>query len=146
MAHNKKFEDYCDVKLAIAPTASVSGALTSRYIDATAWNRATFIFSFGTPATTVSAASVVAGLGVWQASSSGETWTRVTGASFGAISSGIGSNAQHVIDVRVDPSYPALIVSGALTSSTWPLSVSCVLSEPQSKPPTASCYQVVSPD
>lgn len=143
MAHNKKFEDYCDVKLAIAPVANVSGALTSRYIDATAWNRATFVFSFGTPSAN---ASVVAGLGVWQATTSGATWARVTGASFGAISTGIGSNATHVVDIRVDQTYPALIVSGALASSYWPLSCSCILSEPQSKPPTASSYQIVSPD
>jgi hypothetical protein len=143
MAHNKKFEDYMVAKVAIDPIASVSGALTSKYIDATGYNRASFIFAFGTPAAN---ASVVAGLGVWQATTSGETWARVTDASFGAISTGIGSNANHVIDVRVNPTYPALIVSGSLTGSTWPISCVCILTEGANKPPTAGSYQIVSPD
>lgn len=143
MAHNKKFEDYRVSTLAVAPIADTSGAVTSIAINATDWDRATFHFAFGTPSEN---ASVSAGLGVWQASTSGAAFARVKDASFGAISTGIGSNAVHVIDINVDQSYPWLIVSGTLDSSFWPLACICELSTPKNLPPTKLAYQIVSPD
>lgn len=143
MPHNKKFESYRAATLAVAPIANTSGALTGLAINATDWDRASFIFAFGTPSAT---ASVSAGLGVWQASTSGATFARVTDASFGAISTGIGSNAVHIVDVNVNPSYPWLKISGQLTSSYWPTACICELSGPKDLPPTALSYQIVSPD
>lgn len=145
MAHNKKFEDYMAAQTAVAPVTT-SGALTSIPIDATGWDRATFIFTFGTPLATVSSAKLVAGVGVWQATSSGATYARMADASFGALTSGALSNNEHVIDVNVDQSYPSLIISGSVDSSNIPLACVCVLRTPNSAPPTSLSGSIVSPD
>lgn len=143
MAHNKKFEDYRVSTIAVAPIANTSGALTGVKINATDWDRATFHFVFGTPTGTASAS---AGLGIWQASTSGATYARVADASFGLITSGIGAGATHVIDINVDPSYPWLLVSGQLVNNFWPVACVAELSAPSKLPPTSLAYQIVSPD
>ena len=143
MPHNKKFESYRAATLAVAPIATTSGALTGIAVNATDWDRAAFIFAFGVPTET---ASVSAGLGVWQASTSGATFARVTDASFGLITSGVGANSVHIIDVNVDQSYPWLKISGQLVNNFFPTACICELSSPKDLPPTALSYQIVSPD
>lgn len=142
MAHNKKFADYEVAGIAVAPVTT-SGALTSSAIDATEFDRATFHFAFGTP---LANAAVVAGLGIWQASTSGATFARVTSASFGAITTGSFSNANFVVDVNVNQSYPWLIVSGAVSTSNVPLACVYVLRSAANKPPTARHKAILSTD
>lgn len=140
MAKIKKFADYQAAKIAVSPIANTSGALTSNKINATEFGRVAFIFSFGTPSAN---AYLSSGCGIWQAATSGATFSRVTGASFAAITTGAGSNANCVIDVKVDQAYPWLQVSGQLDSSYWPLSVIAVLSEPAEMPVTSLSQQIV---
>jgi hypothetical protein len=67
----------------------------------------------------------------------------MAGASFGTHITGGASQANYVIDVNVNPSYPWLRVSASNCSSTGTYSVVCVLRTPQDAPPTALSGQIV---
>ena len=139
MAYQKKFGDNRTVKVAIAPAAPASGAFTGVPVDATGYNRASFVFSLGTPP---AAASLDAK--VWESATSGGTYTSRASAALTQITSGAGSNITAVIEVVVDQTKPWVQVSGAVGSSIWPVAAVCVLDTPSRKPPTTGSQQVVS--
>lgn len=142
MAHNKKFSDYMAAVTAVTPifTAGTGEALVGSSINATGFDRATFIFTLGGITGTGYMSS---GLGIWNASTSGATYSQVNGASFGSIGSTAASSANYVIDMNVNPDYPWLRVSGIITSSSWYIGCACVLRTPQSAPPTSLSGQIV---
>lgn len=142
MADNKKFSEYNAVKNAVSPIADTSGALTGVKINATGADRVAFIFSFGTPSAD---AYLSSGCGIWKAATSGATFTRA-GASFGAITTGAGSNMTAVLDVNVDRAKPWLLVSGQLDSNFWPMSVVAVLSNFDNRPPTSLSSTITAND
>lgn len=139
MAYNKKFSGREVAAVAVAPNTTTSGALDPIAINATGWGRAKFIFALGE-----GAADAKLDAKVWEASSSGATYTSIASAELVQVSTGAGSNLSAVLEVAVDQSYPWLKVSGALTSSTWPHAVVVVLAQPDTMPPTAITQQIVS--
>jgi len=141
MAHNKKFSEYKAAVNAVVPLTT-SGALTGVKINATGADRVAFIFSFGTPLTD---AAVSAGLGIWQAATSGATYARA-GASFGALTAGVINGVTAVLDCNVNPSYPWLQVSGIIAGSLCPLSVVAVLDNYQNRPPTSLSQSITAND
>ena len=142
MAHNKKFGEYMAVAVAVAPAAVTSTRLNASSIDATGYDRATFIFQMGAPDATD--AFLSSGKLIWNASTSGATYTSIAGASFGTnITGGAMSKANFVIDVNVDQSKPWLRVSASNCSSTGYYAVACVLRTPATKPPTTLSGQMV---
>ncbi len=144
MGHIKKFEDYQVVQTVCPPHATTSTALNVTSINATGWNRCTFVFSLGTPSGDT--ANVSTGWGVWQATTSGATYARVTGASGGQITTGVGSNQNFVVDVNVDATYPWLRFSGFMVSTAWPNSCVAILNEAGKLPPTSLSASIISPD
>jgi hypothetical protein len=142
MGAKKRLNDSVDVKLAVAPNTGPVGGLTGIALDLTGYSRARFTFSFGANSGTTAALS--SGIGVYQASSSGATFTAIASAALAAVSSGVlGSNVM-VIDVPVSPSYPWQKISGGSILSTA-ISNSCTV-EPYSgyaNPPSSSAQQVV---
>lgn len=126
----------------IVPNASASGAMTSETIDGTGFGRARFIFSFGANSGTTAALS--AGIGAWNASTSGATFSAVSGASLAAVSSGVMSKNVMVIDTVISPSSPWLKVSGgSILSTAIAHSVVVELYQGVSNPPTHSEQQIV---
>lgn len=142
MAHNKKFGEFMAVGNAVSPQKVTSTALSASSVNATGYDHATFIFQMGAPDHTD--AYMSSGNLIYNASTSGATYTAVTGASFGThITGGAMSKANFVIDVNVNPSKPWLKVSASNCSSTGYYSVACILRTPESKPPTALTNQTV---
>jgi hypothetical protein len=142
MAHNKKFDDFMTAVVAVAPQTKTSTALEASSINATGYDRATFIFQMGAP--TSASGYLSSGNLIWNASTSGATYTALTGGSFGThITGGAASKANFIIDVNVNPSYPWLKVSASNCSSTGTYSVICVLRTPQDMPPDSLSGQIV---
>lgn len=137
-----RLNDKVDVRNAIAPNTGPTGALTGIAVNATGFSRARFIFSFAANSNTSAALS--AGMGIYQASTSGATFTAITSASLAATTSGIlGSNTM-VIDVPTSAGTPWLKVSGGSVLSAA-IANSCVveLYNGVNNPPTQSAQQVV---
>lgn len=141
MAHNKKFSEFMAAVVAAYPQTITSTKLEVSSINATGYDRATFIFGVGAP-TSVDA-YISSGKLIWNAATSGATYTSMAAASFGTHLTGGASKANFVIDVQVDPSYPWLRVSASNCSSTGTYSVMCVLRTPQNAPPTSLSGQIV---
>lgn len=141
MAHNKKFGEFMVAGIAVPPAAVTSTRLEASSVNATGFDRATFIFQVGGP-TSVDA-FLSSGNLIYNASTSGATYTAVTGASFGTHITGGQSQANFVIDVNVDQSKPWLKVSASNCSSTGYYSVVAVLRTPGTKPPTTLSGQMV---
>jgi len=83
----KRLNDLADVKVAVAASAGSVAPLVATKIDATGFGRARFIFNVGNGAATTAAIS--AGIGVWQASTSGATYAEISGSTMAAVTSGI---------------------------------------------------------
>jgi len=135
----KKQSDMTDIRLAVAPNTGPAGALTGIAVDGTGFSRARFIFNFGANAGTVAVSS---GIGVWNASTSGATYSLV--GSLAAVTSGaLGSNLM-VVDVPIAGASPWMKVSGG-SILTGPITNSCVveLYNPISRAPSATPSQVV---
>lgn len=137
-----RLNDYLDVKNAVAPNTGPTGALTGIAVNATGYSRARFVFSFASNSSTSAALS--AGIGVWQASTSGATFSAITNASLAAVSSGVLGGNTMVIDVPTSAGTPWLKVSGGSILSAA-IANSCVveLYSGVNNPPTASTQQVV---
>lgn len=141
MAHNKKFGEFYVAGMAVPPAAVTSTHLEFSSVDATGFDRATFVFQVGGPSSVD--AFLSSGNLIWNASTSGATYTAMTGASFGTNITGGQSKANYVIDVNIDQSKPWLKVSASNCSSTGYYSVLAVLRTPGSKPPTTLSGQMV---
>jgi hypothetical protein len=144
MAHNKKFEEYMVVQNVCPPQATTSTSLDVTSVNAFGWDRATFIFVLGKPSGDT--ANISTGWGIWQAATSGATYARMTSASGAQITTGQGSNANFVVDVNVDQSYPWLRFSGFNVSTAWPNAVVCILRSPSDAPPTSLSADIITPD
>lgn len=120
----RRLNDSIVARQAIAPSAT-SGVLTGIAVNGTGYSRARFIFSFGSGSGTT--AAVAAGSAAWQASTSGGTYTPITGASLAAVSSGVmsGNTNVMIVDVPISPDYPWLKASATINSSA--INNSCVV-------------------
>lgn len=137
----KRLNDSIDVKLAVANSLSQT-AIVATKIDTTGFGRARFIFSLGGQAGTgaVSASNVT----IWKASTSGGTYSSVSGATLAAITSGqVSAGAVAVIDLATDSAYPWMQVSGALASTASYHGAVVELYSGINRPPTSSAQQIV---
>jgi hypothetical protein len=142
MAHNKKFGEFMVAVSAVPAQLVTSTKLEASSVDATGFDRATFIFEVGNHSSTT--AALAAGSIVWKAASSGDTYYAITGASFGRISGITGSSmANYIIDMDVDQSYPWLLVSAQNSNTTAYYSVTCILRTPEAMPPDSLSGQIV---
>jgi len=142
MAHNKKFGDFMTAVSAVPAQAVTSTQLAASSVNATGFDRATFIFEVGNHSSTT--AALAAGSVLWKAATSGATYYAITGASFGRISGVTGSSkANYVIDIDVDQSYPWLWVSAFNSNTLGYYSVTCLLRTPQDMPPDSLSGQIV---
>ena len=114
----QKLVDQIDTKIAVANSVGAIGALVATKVDATGYGRARFVFNFGNGAATT--ASVSSSIGIWAATTSGATYTQISGTSAAAVSSGLisATNIIIAIDVAVPPLSPWLQVSGGGIGST----------------------------
>ena len=138
----KRINDIADVKVAVAASAGAVLIMAATKIDATGFGRARFVFNVGNGAATT--ASVQAGIGIWQAATSGGTYAEVSGSSLAAVTSGILSSTSvtWVIDVPTSSGTPWLQVSGGSMLSTGiPHSATCTLYQGINRPPTSPSYQ-----
>ena len=141
MAHNKKFGEFFAAVVAAGNQTITSTALVASSINATGYDRATFIFQMGTASATSAALS--SGNIIYNASTSGATYAAIAGASFGTNIAGTITNANYVIDVNVNPSKPWLKVSAFNINTAHTYSVMCILRTPQNAPPTTLSGQMV---
>ena len=136
----RTMEDYVVTYPAVAP-AVTSGALTGIAVDATGYTRARFVFHFGANTST---AALSAGGGVWNASTSGATYTSMSTAVLAAVSSGVLGSTIMVVDTAVTAAKPWLKISGAtITLATVGVSATCTLYNGLIRPPTQSEQQIV---
>lgn len=137
-----RLNDYADVKVAVAATAGSIATLVATKIDATGFGRARFVFNVGNGAATTAAIS--AGIGVWQASTSGATYAEISASSLAAVTSGTLSSTSvtMVIDVPTSAGTPWLQISGGSMLSTGvPYSCVCTLYNGINHPPSSPSHQ-----
>lgn len=138
----KRLNDQIDAKVAVAN--SVAGApapIVATKVNATGFSRARFIFQMANVATT---GSLQAGLGVWQAATSGAAYSLITSAA--AVSSGQlsgGTNPLVIIDVPINSASPWLQMSGSFISTGVTHGAIVELYDGVNRPPTSSALQVV---
>ena len=140
----KRINDFADVKVAVAASAGIVGALVGTKINATGYSRARFVFSFGNDVATTAALS--AGIGVWEASTSGATYASRATAVLAAVTSGLLSSASvtMVIDMPTSAGTPWLLVSGgSLLSTAIPHACTVTIYDGINRPPTSSAQQLV---
>ncbi len=138
---NRVLDDYADTRLAVAVNTGPVGAITGIKVDGTGYRRARFTFTFGVPTTS---ANLSAGAGIWNAATSGGVYAQITGASMAAISSGAISSAVAIVEVRVDPAKPWLLVSNmSMVSSDCANSATVTLYEGERNPPSVSTPQQI---
>jgi hypothetical protein len=138
----RRLNDRIDVKQAISPASVSAGAPTAIPVDATGFSRARFVFSFGANGNTTGALS--SGMGIYQASTSGATFTAITSASMAAVTSGVLGGNNMVVDVPVIPTKPWLKVSGgSILSAAIVMGCIVELYSGINNAPTASAQQVV---
>jgi hypothetical protein len=133
-------------KVLVTPAIENSGgggpaAIVATKVNATGFSRARFIFQMGSAATT---GSLQAGLGVWQAATSGAAYALVgsaAGNTSGALSGG--ANNTVVIDVPVSPASPWLQLSGSFLSTSPAHGAVVELYSGVNLPPTHTELQVV---
>ena len=145
----KRSPDKEDVKLAMAQSTT-SGALVGTAVDAHGYGRAKFVFTFGTPLVSVSAAKINASsIGIWNAAGSNSsvvgatTYASIPSAFLAAATTGAISNNVFVIDLAVQPASRFLLISGTVDSSSIPMSATVELYEPVNAPPTLSATTVI---
>ena len=138
----KRLNDFVDVKTAVV-NSTTDGALVGVAVDCTGYSRARFIFNFGEGSATTAAVS--GNIGIYQASTSGATFSAISSASLATRSSGIisATNINCVVEVPLDATYPWLKVSGNISSTS--LRHSCVveLYDGINRPPSSSANQLV---
>jgi hypothetical protein len=134
----KRFNDYATTACAIAPLTS-SAAMTGLAVNATGAKRARFVFVFGT-----GSADAKFDAKIWNAATSGATYTSMASAVLVQVSSGAGLNNCAIIDVLVDQDKPWLKMSGGVTSSNYPVAAIVDIYRPDRAPLTALTQQVVS--
>lgn len=135
-----KRPDNGTVKLAVSHS-STSGVLVGTEITASGYQRAKFVFTFGTPEAlaTVLASSV----GIWAAGVSrslgvetATTYAVIPTAYLGTGSSAGLSNQVAVLDVAIPAGKGFLKVSGAFSSALYPHNATVELYNPVTAPPT----------
>jgi hypothetical protein len=141
----RRLNDKIVAKQAVAVSAGINAGIpiVGTKIDGTGFSRARFIFNFTNAATT---ASLVAGLGVWQASTSGAAFAQVAGASAAAVTSGVisgGANNIIVIDVPVASATPWLQLSGSFGQTGAAHAATVELYSGINIPPTQAEQQVI---
>jgi hypothetical protein len=140
----RRLNDSIVAKQAVAVSAGgAPQAIVGTKVDGTGFSRARFIFQMGAAATT---ASLSTGLGVWQASTSGAAFARITGASAAAVTSGVlsGGGANIIIiDVPIASANPWLQLSGDTTSTGVAHSAIVELYSGINRPPTQAENQVI---
>ena len=118
------------------------GPVTGIKIDATGFRRARFVFTVGANDGTTAALST--NLGIWQASTSGDTFGSISSAKLAAVTSGVLSNNVMVIDTLTSSGTPWLLISGGSNLSTAIImGATCTLYQGVTDPPTASAQQTV---
>ena len=141
----RRLNEQVVAKQAVAVSAGVNAGLplVGTKIDGAGFSRARFIFQMANVATT---ASLVTGLGVYNASTSGATFTLITGASAAAVTSGAlsaGANNIVVIDVPIASASPWLQMSGSIGQPGAAHSAIVELYSGVYRPPTSAELQVV---
>lgn len=141
----KRIVDKLVTKDAVAVSAGANAGIpiVGVKIDGTGFSRARFTFKLGAGATT---ASLVTGLGVWNASTSGATFALITGASAAAITSGLlsgGANNIVEIDVPIAAANPWLQLSGSIGQTGAAHTAQVDLYSGVNLPPTTASQQVV---
>lgn len=142
---SRRHSDKADLRVAVAASAGAANtALVATKIDATGFSRARFLFNFGNGQATT--ASIPAGVGIYQASTSGATYNLISGASLAAVTSGILSSTSVTmeIDVPTSAGTPWLQVSGSVSSTAVPHSAVVSLYHGVNNAPTSSRQQLVS--
>lgn len=140
----KRLNDQVVARPAVANSAGSTAAalpIVATKIDGTGFSRARFVFQMSDTGTT---ASVSAGLGVWQAATSGATYSLITSAA--ANTSGTlsgGANNIIVIDVPISSGTPWLQMSGSFVSATPLHSALVELYDNINRPPTSTALQVI---
>lgn len=138
----KRLNDQVVARQAVANSnAGAPSPIVATKIDATGFSRARFVFQMGSGETT---GSLVNGLGVWQAATSGGAYDQI--ASAAAITSGgISGNANPivVIDVPVNSAKPWLQMSGSFGQTGVNHSAVVELYDGVNRPPTQSENQVI---
>src|SRR5690349_11661811 len=122
---------------------SAPAPIVATKIDGTGFSRSRFTFKLGGAATT---GSLSTGLGVYQAATSGGTFTLITGASAAAVTSGVlsgGANNLVVIDVPIGSANPWLQLSGSMVSTGPAYSAIVELYGSITRPPTSAENQVI---
>jgi hypothetical protein len=114
MGSKIKLSDKTDEFLAVAPTSGAVGALTGIAVNSTGYSRARFVFQLGTGGTGATFDATL-----YKASTSGGTYSSISGASLTQITTGAGSNLVAVVDTKTDASYPWLKVSGSVGTAAW---------------------------
>ena len=138
----QRINDFADVKQAVENSSWGVAAVAGTKIDGTGFSRARFVFSFGANGGTSAALST--GAGVWEASTSGATFTSINGGSMVAVTSGVLSKNVMVIDTVIGSASPWLLVSNMSILSTA-INMSCVveLYRGVGRPPSSSAQQLV---
>jgi hypothetical protein len=141
----RRLNDQIIAKEAVAVSGGANAGLpiVGTKVNATGYSRARFIFQLGSGATT---ASLSTGLGAWQASTSGATFARITGASAAAVTSGVlsgGANNIVIIDVPVSGGTPWLVLSGSINQTGAPHSAVVELYSGINRTPDATAQQVI---
>lgn len=138
----KKYTDISDVKVAVAASAGAVLIMAATKVDATGYKRARFVFNVGNGEATT--ASISAGIGIWQAATSGGTFAEISGSSMAAVTSGTLSSTSvtMVVDVPTSSGTPWLQVSGGSMLSTGvPHSAVCELYQGINNPRATPSYQ-----
>lgn len=114
----KNLSDVSKTAVAVA-AQTTSAALTATKVNGTGFKRARFVFNLGVPLTGASFNA-----SIYNASTSGATFSLITGASLAQITEGAASCVA-IVDTAINPSYPWLQVSGAAANSNYP--ASCIV-------------------
>lgn len=138
----RRLNDSVDVKNAVSNSAT-GGALAGVAVDTTGFGRARFVFTFNDGSATTAAVS--GNIGIWEASTSGATFTAIGSATLATVSSGAvsGQSLVAVIDIPTDPSNPWMKVSGNISSTSMRHNAVVELYSGISRPPTSSAQQIV---
>lgn len=140
----RTLDGFTQEKVAIPPIdlAADTPLTTAKLIDATGYKRARFVFSFGALS---GDGNISSGIKIWNASTSGATFTSMAGAVLAAISSGAISGYEAIIDCAITDGKPWLQVSGlSAISSDVPLACTVQLYDgTRTNPPTQAATQVV---
>jgi hypothetical protein len=143
----RRINDSMDVKVAVAASAGIVGAIIGTGVDTATYGRARFVFNFNNGAATTAALS--SSIGVWKAggtAGSATTYSQYADAWLAAVTSGVLSSGSKtmVIDVPVDPNSRWMIISGgSMLSTAMPHSCIVELYSGINRPPTTSAQQLV---